>query len=234
MLNALSWLFDLTSRYERHNSVRLLIKKEKLRDAQDLVQPFADDVLKTDGILLLHFIKGTLYSPSTGPKMWSPGTAGAFVARDVCTQMFDAYKHSRCGKRIVISAAANGVLRSKPTKTFNVNPTGTKANKKRPDSDFDGLFHASFNESLLLFPKNSAIDSGFCREPTDASFPSDNSQSRFDCEAAGSNGLFGDVSQKAHRGAEPGRVEKKKKGRKSQENDDNEDWGAIGAYWDLD
>ncbi|KAI1725117.1 innexin domain-containing protein [Ditylenchus destructor] len=76
--NTISWIFALTLSTERYNMVRRLIKKEKLDEGENRskLSDFVDNVLKTDGILLLHFIKST---------------AGAFVARDVCTQLFANY-----------------------------------------------------------------------------------------------------------------------------------------------
>ncbi|KAI1715673.1 innexin domain-containing protein [Ditylenchus destructor] len=76
--NTISWIFSLTFSSERYNMVRRLIKKEKLDEGvnRGKLPDFVDKVLKTDGILLLHFIKST---------------AGAFVARDVCTQLFANY-----------------------------------------------------------------------------------------------------------------------------------------------
>lgn len=58
-LNALSWILALTSRSERYGVVRLLVKKDTLKGADVHLIRFVDDVLKTDGILLLHFVKGT-------------------------------------------------------------------------------------------------------------------------------------------------------------------------------
>lgn len=77
--NTISWLFSLMLKRERYNMVRRLIKKEKLEglENRNKLYIFVDKALKTDGILLLHFIKGT---------------AGAFVARDVCTQLFMNYQ----------------------------------------------------------------------------------------------------------------------------------------------
>lgn len=60
-LNALSWLLSLTLPKERYNTVRLLIKKERLVGNEQKLRPFVDRALKTDGILLLHFIKGKSY-----------------------------------------------------------------------------------------------------------------------------------------------------------------------------
>ncbi|KAI1721103.1 innexin domain-containing protein [Ditylenchus destructor] len=77
--NTISWLCSLMIPRERYNMVRRLIKKEKLEgdvNHRKLII-FVNKALKTDGILLLHFIKGT---------------AGAFVARDVCTQLFANYQ----------------------------------------------------------------------------------------------------------------------------------------------
>ncbi|KAH7702150.1 innexin-16 [Aphelenchoides avenae] len=75
-LNMMSWLLTLFIPRKRYDVVRLLVKKQHLVGNEYKLRPFVEKALKTDGILLLHFIKGT---------------AGAFVARDVCTHLFVAY-----------------------------------------------------------------------------------------------------------------------------------------------
>lgn len=59
LFNTLSWMTALISRGERYDVARLLVKKDTLKGAEVHLIRFVDDVLKTDGILLLHFIKGT-------------------------------------------------------------------------------------------------------------------------------------------------------------------------------
>lgn len=59
-LNLLSWVLALACPSERCRTVRLLIRKKHFHSDEGKLHQFVDRALKTDGILLLHFIKGML------------------------------------------------------------------------------------------------------------------------------------------------------------------------------
>ncbi|KAH7704213.1 innexin family protein [Aphelenchoides avenae] len=205
LFNTFSWAIVLTSRSERYDVVRLLVKKDTLKGAEVHLIRFVDDVLKTDGILLLHFIKGT---------------AGASVAREVCTQLFDAYKHSRSGKLMRLRPAIDAFSATMPSKNAKAAKILSGPSKKKVAGKTPELL-ALFNQIPVSCTESSLPDSGFGRESSDSYLIGENpheASSRSD--TVPQNGV-------SHAG-------KKKQKAKIAKESDSEDWAIIGASWELD
>ncbi|KAH7710954.1 Innexin inx-3 [Aphelenchoides avenae] len=162
-LNLLSWLLALACPSERYRAVRLLIKKEHFHSDECKLYQFVDRALKTDGVLFLHFIKST---------------AGAFVARDVCTQLFVAYKPSSypcvtgSGLTSVTSSGPSSpppmTPASKLSKTFGKLPLSDSRPKPKFSSPRFGASAPSDTIELIQNFTNEAAetDSGFSKSRT--------------------------------------------------------------------
>ncbi|KAH7713031.1 hypothetical protein AAVH_19640 [Aphelenchoides avenae] len=205
MFNTLSWMIALTSRGERYDVVRLLVKKGTLKGAGVHLIRFVDDVLKTDGILLLHFIKGA---------------AGASVARDVCTQLFDAYKHSRSGKLMRLRPATDAFSATMPLEKAKAAKILPGPSKKKVAGKTPELL-ALFNQIPVSCTESSLPDSSLGRDSSDSFLISENPH-----EASSQSGKIPENCV-SHAG-------KKKQKAKTAKESDNEDWGIIGASWELD
>jgi hypothetical protein len=82
IINFFYCVVSLVPPSSRHNTVRQLLKQDRLHELSDseetaaMVERFANRALRPDGVLLLRFIEGH---------------AGAIVARDLCAQLFASY-----------------------------------------------------------------------------------------------------------------------------------------------
>lgn len=150
----------------------------------------------------------------------SLGTAGASVARDVCTQLFDAYKHSLSGKLMRLRAVPDTFSGTKPSKHSKPTSILPGPSKKKLVARAPELF-TLFSEISSPRTKGSVTDSGFGRELSDPCLISESSH-----EASGRS------SKKPQNGLL--NVGHKKKKATTSENAYDDDWAVIGANWELD
>lgn len=148
------------------------------------------------------------------------GTAGASVTRDVCTQLFDAYKHSLSGKLMRLRPVLDTFSDTKLSKHSKPNSILPGPPKKKPFAKAPQLL-ALCNEIPVKRAEGSVTDSGFGRESSDSWLVSEN------CHEADGRSSKHPKNGLCH-------ADNKKKKVKASKDADDEDWGIIGASWELD